>query len=114
MPSFYKICQVQGVASRNRYGQATLSRARTVRCDIVELSYEQVATRLRADSTASRGTAKEPRRMLRFLFPFEEKVGRTDVIDFEGDKFEVLYARPRYNAFGQPHHIEIEAVSWLE
>lgn len=48
------------------------------------------------------------------MFPFEEKVGRTDVIDFEGDKFEVLYARPRYNAFGQPHHIEIEAVSWLE
>lgn len=107
-------CQVRKAGGVNRYGQTVPGRAVDAACDVIELSFEQAQTLLRADSSASRGTAKEPGRMIRFLMAFDEDVDVGDIIAFQGDQFEVMYRRPRYDVLGEPEHLEAEGLQWLE
>lgn len=76
-------------------------------CSIVKLAENVEESSVRADSTASRGSAEQEVLQAKILIPLHIAVKKGDVIKVLGRNVEIASIQPRNDVFGRPHHQEI-------
>lgn len=90
------------IHARRKLGEAELCPFSPVSLDVTSGK-----TTVRADSSASRGSADEERvRQARIMVPIflDPKIG--DVFGFGGREYEILSVHERTTAYGRPHHFD--------
>ncbi len=92
----------------NAYGETTWARAKKVACAVVGLEGQLKKTSVRADSSASRGSADEKVSVAKLLFPVVVKPKIGDRFEFNGMKLRFILVQPRYAVTGVLDHYECE------
>lgn len=105
-------CLVRSRSGANVYGEETLGEARKARCAIVELHMRVVRSSVRADSSASRGSAREHEGEARLLFPTTVELNLDDQVEVAGYQLRVVGIFPRHNLQGVLDHMEVECATW--
>lgn len=105
-------CLLRQRTGTNVYGEETLAAAVADRCAIIELKIQNLKSSVRADSSATRGAAREVTAEGRLLFPTTSPVKLDDQIELAGYKFRAISVFPRHNLQGVFDHIEVEVTVW--
>jgi hypothetical protein len=105
-------CVVRRKASTNVYGEETLSDPVTVRCAVIQLKIITEKSSVRADSSASRGAAREYIGEAKLLFLPDDAPGTDDRIDVSGFKLHVIGSFPRHSLDGVLDHVEVFCGIW--
>ena len=101
------------MVSRDVHGRATFSEPMECPFGIVNLNVGAEKTVVRADSSASRGSADETAalRAKILIVPYiEVKIG--DKFEFQGLTFKIASTHYRVSIMGQVDHIECELEMW--
>lgn len=93
---------------RNRYAEPVFGEPKRVECAVVRLREGIKATSVRADSSASRGSAEEIVTDAKILFPqtVDAKIG--DRFTIAGISLEIVSREIRIDVFGRVDHLECE------
>lgn len=95
------------------YGKADyVAPTGTTAACVVKIPQKVRKTSVRADSSASRGAAKEIEADTRFLVPPTASVKDGDLVEFRGRKFQVVALHERFDVFGRFDHIQVDAGAW--
>lgn len=94
------------------YGQPQASLRIGERCAIVRLVTTNQHSTVRADSSASRGNAKELVTDSLILLTKTTRANLDDLIEINGVKLRILSKHPRYAVTGELDHFEITASIW--
>ena len=92
----------------NIYGVASYDRGTPVPIGVVRLEVMSDPTSVRADSTASRGSAMEETALSRVLLSRNVKVARGDVLVIDGVELVVQSIWPRYAVSGALDHVQLD------
>ena len=101
-------CQYQRRGPLDIYGKASFEPVKNGMCGIVRLESASEATSVRADSSASRGSAKEELITGRLLFPASVKLQQGDVVIVQGMKLTVQSVWPRHSVTGKLDHWQLD------
>lgn len=96
-------------AQRDIFGGETFSAGKPIRLCCVSLSSLAEASTVRADSSASRGSAEDLINQAKILTLPTMDIEIGDVIDIKGFMIEVTGFHPRFDTRGQHHHNELRA-----
>lgn len=105
-------CTVRRKGATNVYGEETFSDPVTVRCAIIQLKITTEKSSVRADSSATRGAAREYIGEAKLLFLPGDAPSTDDRIDVSGFKLHVIGSFPRHDLQGALDHIEIFCGIW--
>lgn len=105
-------CEISKIESRNVYGEEVMSAPVKTRCAIIKMNITNVQTTVRADSSASRGAARETIGMAVLLFPVGTDVNLDYQIAVSGYKLRVTGMFPRHDLRGKLDHYEVTAAIW--
>lgn len=105
-------CRIQLSAGNDVYGQSKPSTFVIEGCSIVKLMISNEKSSVRADSSASRGNARELQADAVLLLTTATKARIDDVIEISGAKFKISGRFPRHDVNGRLDHIEIHAMMW--
>lgn len=105
-PNVY--CEIQRRSGVNGYGKPAFSAPERVMCGIVRLERESLKTSVRADSSATRGSAKEAVATARILFLREVRLSEGDVVEVMGIKLTVQSVWPRHHVNGRFDHWQVD------
>lgn len=93
----------------DRYGQPDeVFDSKKVRCAVVTLSLDRELTAVRADSSATRGNARELTVNARLLFQRSVEVKNGDIVDILGIRLKVAGVFPRLDAAGRVDHHQVD------
>ena len=92
---------------RTIHGKEMYFRGVKIRCAIVNLTNETIPSPVRADSSASRGSAQDLVAQAKILVPKNTKVSNGDIIEILGFRVEVTGRQPRVDVSGRLDHIEV-------
>lgn len=107
-------CSIRKIQGRDRYGQESLGSPASAPCSVVKLGNLVEKTSVRADSSASRGAAKEEQAYAVLLIHKKASVDNGDVISINGTEIQVTNVMPRFNVQGAIDHYQIEAKAWQQ
>lgn len=106
-------CRIQIASGKTDvYAQPLPARYVTERCSIVRLQAVNVKSSVRADSSASRGSARELEVDSVILLTAGTKAGIDDVIEITGFKLKISGMFPRHDANGRLDHYQVQATIW--
>lgn len=105
-------CVLRTLQGRDVYGQESLSQGTTVGCTIIKLHATVMDSSVRADSSASRGAAREVQANAKILLSVDSGVKLNDQIEVSGVLLRVTSVFLRHNLRGKPDHIEVECMIW--
>tara|TARA_R110000851_G_C13102760_1_gene569252 strand:- start:34057 stop:34401 length:345 start_codon:yes stop_codon:yes gene_type:complete len=105
-------CTVSKAGEPDIYGQYTMSDPVDALCAVVSLNIKSLKTSVRADSSASRGTAKETISESKLLFSTGVDVTIGDKVTLNGLDLEVSEIEMRYDVSGNYDHNEIGLIAW--
>lgn len=94
------------------YGQPITSTRVKERCAVVKLITKNQKTAIRADSSASRGAARETVADSLILLASRTKAQIDDLIEIQGQTLRIMSMHPRFNVAGNLDHYEITASHW--
>jgi hypothetical protein len=94
------------------YGQPKPGRWVTEGCSLVRQRVTADKSSVRADSSASRGNAREIVADVVILMTTVTQANIDDVIAFGQSQFRITGKEPRYDVRGQLDHYEIQASIW--
>lgn len=94
-------------SGRNIHGRESYAPAVSIPCAVVSLAERVVDSSVRADSSASRGTAEIDSLQAIILIPPTIAIAKGDVLKVSGRLVEVSSIEPRNDIFGRLHHQEI-------
>lgn len=101
-------CQIRTVYGRSIYGGAPeYTDPRPVPCSIVRLSPRVQKTSVRADSSATKGSADEIVAEAVILFPASVNPPPESIVEIAGYTLRVTGSQPRFNLLGELDHFEI-------
>jgi hypothetical protein len=108
-----QVCTIVVASGRTDvYGQPLAATRITERCAVVRLVVTNQPSSVRADSSASRGNAKELVSDSLILLAKTTAANIDDLIDIGGFKFRILSKHPRFAINGNLDHYEITASIW--
>jgi hypothetical protein len=108
-----KTCYVTVASGRTDvYGQPLAATKVREQCAVVRLLTTNMKSAVRADSSASRGNAKELVSDSLILLAATTVAGIDDLIEVSGAKLRILSKHPRYSVGGTLDHYEITASVW--
>lgn len=96
------------------YGQPLPATKVKERCAVITMNLKNEKSSVRADSSASRGAARELQADALILMGRNSKVAIDDVVEVEGIKIRVVGKFPRRNLNGQLDHYEVAGTYWSE
>ena len=67
---------------------------------------------VRADTSASRGNAREFQALAKFLVPPTSKASIDDILEWNGDALRISGKMPRYDLRGRLDHYELTCTEW--
>jgi len=82
------------------------------RCAVIELNIRNEKSSVRADTSASRGNAREFQADAKFLLTKTTKAEIDDVIEFADEVFRIAQKFPRHDLQGRLDHYEIVCTFW--
>lgn len=94
------------------YGQPLAATRYKERCAVVKLITTNTKSAVRADSSASRGNAKELVTDSLILLEKSTKANQDDLIEIAGMTLRILSKHPRWSVTGELDHYEITASIW--
>ncbi len=94
------------------YGQPLAATRVAERCAVVRLITTNQPSSVRADSSASRGAAKEVVSDSLILLAKSTAANIDDLIEINGSKLRILSKHPRFAINGRLDHYEITASIW--
>lgn len=94
------------------YGQPTPSTQVKERCAIVKLNIQNVKSSVRADTSATRGNARELTADSVILLAKNTVANIDDIIEVSGAKLRIMSKFPRHSVAGELDHYEITAAVW--
>lgn len=108
-----QVCYITVASGRTDvYGQPLAATKVREQCAIVRLVTTNMKSAVRADSSASRGNAKELVGDSLILLTATTAANIDDLIDVGGAKLRILSKHPRYSVGGVLDHYEITASVW--
>lgn len=100
---------IQKVTGRDVHGRPQLGEKRDCLFSVVNLSISATKTPVRADSSASRGSARETKSDLaRILVDSGMSIENGDIFEFDGIRYELTAVQKRYAVSGVFDHWEVE------
>jgi hypothetical protein len=96
------------------YGQPLPSTAYKERCSIIKLNVTNEKSSVRADSSASRGAARELETNSVILLTKTTRAAIDDVVEVNSMKIRVTGKFPRHDLQGALDHYEISGTYWSE
>lgn len=90
------------------YGKKQYLNPRKIRCSIIRLEQGTEKSSVRADSSGSRGYAREQMTEARLLVPYSEKIKEGDKLEVLGFKLTVQSVWPRITVRGVPDHWQVD------
>ena len=101
--------QIQRAIGNDIHGRALFSPATPCQFAVVNAKRQQEKTSVRADSSASRGSADEITTGLgRILVAKHQSIEIGDVFTFDGDSYDVNSKHVRRSVFGEIDHFECD------
>jgi hypothetical protein len=108
-----QVCFIRVASGRTDvYGQPLAATKVREQCAVVRLITTNQPSSVRADSSASRGAAKELVSDSLILLTKTTAASIDDLIDIGGVTLRILSKHPRYNVGGSLDHFEITASIW--
>jgi hypothetical protein len=108
-----KSCRLQLSSGKSdKYGQPIQSVFTAERCSVVKLTSYSAKSSVRADSSATRGSASEFEADAVILLPPKTKANVNDILIVGGIKLRISGIRPRFDVQGNIDHKEIDAIFW--
>ena len=106
-------CTIVSASGRTDvYGQPITSTRFKERCAVVKLITKNQKTAVRADSSASRGSARETVADSLILLESSTHAEIDDLIEIAGQTLRVMSKHPRFSVAGNLDHYEITASHW--
>lgn len=105
-------CTISKAGELDIYGQTTMSDPVDAKCAVVRLTQKSIKTSVRADSSASRGTAKEVISDSTLLFPTHTDIDIGDMVLISNIELEVSEIQQRFDVNGVLDHYQVELVIW--
>lgn len=97
------------IAGRDIHGIATFGAPKECPFAMINLNSKSEKTSVRADSSASRGSADElTSQKMKILIPVFVTVGIGDRFVFDGVKYDIISRHPRRSVFGDLDHYECD------
>lgn len=96
----------------NAYSEPTFSDPELVECGVVRIRAGALPTSVRADSSASRGTAEEVVATAKILFLPLAYPNISDKFEIDGIVLRCTSREPRYSVLGELDHHECDFESW--
>ena len=94
------------------YGKPTPGNAYTEKCAVVKLEIRSEKSAVRADTSATRGNARELIADSLILLHTNTRGNIDDVIEIMGYKLRIMSKQPRFGTTGVLDHYEITASVW--
>lgn len=108
-----QVCYVRVASGRTDvYGQPLAATRVREQCAVVRLITTNQPSSVRADSSASRGNAKELVSDSLILMTKTTAANIDDLIDIGGATLRILSKHPRYTVGGELDHFEVTASVW--
>ncbi|WP_151708807.1 hypothetical protein [Acinetobacter brisouii] len=107
-------CTVQGKGGSDVYGMPIHGAKTKERCAVVKKVLRNAKTSVRADSSASRGNAREMEADVVILVRVTTVAELDAIIDAAGERFRVMTKHGRYAISGQLDHYELGCTYWNE
>ena len=92
---------------RDIHGRESFSPPNPVAISIVHLADKVEESSVRADSSASRGSAEQETLQAKILIGVNVLISKGDVIQVYGRNVEIESIHLRLDVFGRPHHQEL-------
>ncbi|MCG5512856.1 hypothetical protein [Ectothiorhodospira shaposhnikovii] len=108
--AFCKVTRI--LPDYDEFGQNRFGVTRTSRCGVVKLSVGQTKTSVRADSSASRGAAREEVADAVLLFRHQEQISLGDKIEVAGVTLRTTGIVIRHDVYGRIDHLEVSCQIW--
>lgn len=105
-------CRIQLSNGFNVHGQPVPGAWITEGCSIVKLVVTNEKSSVRADSSASRGNARELVADAVLLLTVKTRARIDDIIEMRGTQYKISGRHERFDAAGRLDHIEIHAMIW--
>lgn len=96
------------------YGQPVPGVRSEERCSVVRLNVVDQKSSVRADSSASRGNAREFQVDALLLLASNTKARIHDIIIVNGQALKIVGLQPRFNVAGKLDHYEATATIWTQ
>lgn len=100
-------CVVRQKAGNDVYGMPSYGNRKRERCAIVKKVLRNDKTSVRADSSASRGNARELEADVLILIAPKTTAEIDAILDVAGDRFRVMTKHGRYSISGELDHYEL-------
>lgn len=94
------------------FGMPTGTTRTRERCTVVEYRRLVETSSVRADTSASRGNARELQVTAKFLLPTTTTANMNDLLEWDGDALRIVSKTPRYSVQGRLDHYEITCADW--
>ncbi len=94
------------------YGQPLPAKRVRERCAVIKLVVENVKSAVRADTSASRGSARELHADSVILLTKNTAANIDDILEVAGQSLKVQAKFPRFDVQGNLDHFEIQASIW--
>lgn len=108
-------CRIQLASGKNDvHGQPLPGRFVNERCAVVKLIVSNEKSSVRADSSASRGNARELEANSVILVGAATAARVDDIIEVSGFRLRIMAMQPRYDTTGRLDHFEIKATMWSQ
>jgi hypothetical protein len=101
-------CQIYRRTGLTGFGKPTFTGPLPGMCGVIRLEEMSNKTSVRADSTASRGSAKETVTASRMLFPASLTLNAGDVVKVLGRTLTVQSTWPRHDVSGRFDHWQVD------
>lgn len=101
-------CTIIPFTGTDRYGQPEFGTPVSAVCAPVDFDIKSIKSSIRADSSASRGNAREIETSIDVLLPASARIAVEDQMMLLGLTVRVISIFPRYNTSGSLHHLEIK------
>lgn len=105
-------CTVRKRTGTNIYGEEALGVPVAARCSVIEMRMGIERSSVRADSSASRGSAREYIGEAKLLFPATADIDLDDQVEVNGFKLRITSFFPRHSLQGVLDHFEVQAGIW--
>ena len=108
-----KRCRIQiASGASDAYGQPLPGKWVSEPCRVITLKLTSNKTSVRADSSASRGAARENQAAAEVMLGPKTAASIDDVLEIDGHKLRIVTIEPMYDATGALDHHEIGATIW--
>src|SRR5688500_397345 len=101
-------CKIQRRTGTSVYGKAQFGPAEPAMCGVVRLEEMSEQTSVRADSSASRGSAMEDKILSRILLPGHVHLKQGDLVMVSGFTMVVQSVWPRFAIDGRQDHWQLD------